>query len=112
MKPYVPAPPPGVQPAPLWGREEHVHSLFGDRVADLRTARETVTVNHFGTAEAFRDYFKARYGPAVAAYRGLAGEPERSAALDVDLRDLARRHDRGSGAMDWEYLLVTARRAA
>ena len=30
------------------------------------------------------------------------------AALDADLAALARRHDLGSGAMEWEYLLVTA----
>jgi SAM-dependent methyltransferase len=108
MKPYTPPPPPGAQPPPLWGREDHVRSLLGPRVAGVRSARETVTVSRFGRPEDWRDYFKARYGPTVAAYRGLAGDPGRTAALDRDLAGLARRHDRGTGTtvMDWEYLLT------
>ncbi len=43
--------------------------------------------------------------------RPLAG-PARTAALDQELADLARRHDHGAGTtiMDWEYLLLTARK--
>jgi hypothetical protein len=41
----------------------------------------------------FRDYFKVRYGPTIAAYAGLAD--------DFDL----------GGGMEGEYLLLTARRA-
>lgn len=112
MKPFTPAPPSGAEPAPLWGDEAHVRDLFGDRVADLAMSRHVVTVDGFETPEAFRDYFKAHYGPTIAAYRGLAEHPERIRALDQELSALARRHDRGAGrtVMDWEYLLVTARR--
>ena len=112
MKPYVPPPPPGVQPPPLWGREEHVAELLGDRVTDVSTERRMLTVDHFATPEDFRDYFKARYGPTIAAYRSLAEEPERAAALDGELVELARNADRGQGAtvLDWEYLLLTATR--
>jgi SAM-dependent methyltransferase len=114
MKPYSSPPPPGAQPPPLWGDEDHVRSLFGDRVGDIVTSRRMVTVDRFERPEAFRDYFRAKYGPTVAAYRGLANEPERIAALDRDLADLARQHDRGTATtvMDWEYLLLTARRVA
>ena len=31
--PYLPAPPEGALPPVLWGDEEHVRKLFGDRVA-------------------------------------------------------------------------------
>lgn len=112
MKPYSPPPPPGSQPPPLWGDEDHVHSLLGDRVGDIVTSRQMVTVDRFDTPEAFRDYFKAKYGPTVAAYRGLANEPGRVAMLDRDLAALARRHDQGTRTtvMGWEYLLATARR--
>lgn len=112
MRPYVPPPPPGAQPPPLWGTEGHLLGLFGDRVDRVTVRRQVVTVDRFSTPEDFRDYFKARYGPTVAAYRGLAAEPARAAALDRELADLARRHDRGvrSTVMDWEYLLATARR--
>lgn len=111
MKPYAAPPPPGASPPPLWGDPEHVAKLLGDRVTDVEVRRATVRVDHFGSAEEFRDYFKANYGPTIAAYRNLADQPERAAELDEALAELARRHDLGWGAMDWEYLLVTARRA-
>jgi SAM-dependent methyltransferase len=112
MRPYMAPPPAGVQPPPLWGDEGHVTGLLGDRVTDLGFSRRTVTVDQFGRPEHFRDYFKARYGPTIAAYAGLADEPERAAALDQELAELATRFDRGEGTtvMDWEYLLVTAGR--
>jgi SAM-dependent methyltransferase len=112
MKPYAPPPPPGAQPPPLWGSEEHVTALLGDRVTDVVARRRTVRIDHFASPEAFRDYFKANYGPTIAVYRNIAAEPERVAELDAALADLGRRHDHGTGstAMDWEYLLLTARR--
>lgn len=112
MKPYVAPPPPGAQPPPLWGKEDHVLGLLGDRVVDVRTERRTVRVDRFTTPEEFRDFFKTNYGPTIAAYRGLADQPDRAAALDQDLVKLARRHGLGDGSpvMDWEYLLFTARK--
>ena len=116
MRPYAPPPPPGAQPPPLWGREEHVRSLLGDQVTDVRARRQSVRVDLFGRPEDFRDYFKARYGPTIAAYRGIAADPDRTAALDAELAGLARRHGTvsatGSTAMVWEYLLFTARKRA
>lgn len=111
MKPYAPAPPPGAQPPPLWGDESHVRALLGTRVGDVRARTESLRVDRFATGEDFRDFFKANYGPTIAVYRGIADDPEKVAALDRDLADLARRYDLGGGAMDWEYLLLTAQRA-
>ena len=112
MKPYAPPPPPGAQPPPLWGKEDHVRALLGDRVTDVEMRRQTVQIDRFATPEAFRDYFKANYGPTIAVYRNIADDPEKIATLDRDLAELARRNDRGveSTVLDWEYLLVTARR--
>lgn len=112
MKPYVPPPPPGAQPPPLWGNTDHVRGLLGDRVTDFAVRRQTVTIDHFARPEEFRDYFKANYGPTVAAYRGLADDPDRVAALDRDLVDLARGAGLGvdGTTMEWEYLIVTARK--
>lgn len=42
MKPYVPAPPPGVQPPPLWGNEDHVRALLGDRVEQFTARRDVL----------------------------------------------------------------------
>jgi len=112
MRPYVPAPPPGAQPPPLWGREDHVRELLGERVSELEMRRGQLTVDAFAAPEDFRDFFKASYGPTIAGYRAIAGEPERVAALDRDLAELARAQARSTEpfTMDWEYLLVTARR--
>ncbi len=109
MKPYAPPPPPGAQPPPLWGDEDHVRSLLGDRVTDVHARRQSVRVDQFGSGEAFRDYFKANYGPTIAVYGFIAADADKVAALDRDLADLGRRFDTGGGAMDWEYLLLTAR---
>ncbi len=109
MKPYAPPPPPGAQPPPLWGSEEHVRGLFGDAVTDVVASRRMLRVGMFPTAEAFLDFFKRNYGPTIAVYRANAGKPEAVAALDEALLELARGHDLGGGAMDWEYLLFVAR---
>jgi SAM-dependent methyltransferase len=111
MKPYMPAPPPGAQPPPLWGQEEHVRALLGERVADVVTERRTLTVDHFADGAAFRDYFKAVYGPTIAAYRNNEGDTVRVAALDADIARLGDGFLRGGTTMEWEYLLLTARKA-
>lgn len=109
MKPYVPAPPPGASPPPLWGDEDHVRALFGDRV-DITTRRATLAVTHFPTGAAFRDYFKSNYGPTIVAYRNIADDPARVAALDAELAALGDRALAGSSTMHWEYLHVSARK--
>ncbi|MFC8953531.1 class I SAM-dependent methyltransferase [Streptomyces sp. NPDC057101] len=109
MKPYAPPPPPGAQPPPLWGREEHVRELLGDRVTDVEARRQSIRVDMFSEPEDFREFFKAAYGPTITVYRSIADDPERTAALDAALADLAGGALR-DGAMEWEYLLLTARR--
>lgn len=111
MRPYSP-PPPGAMPPPLWGTEDHLVELFADRVEEVTFSREAVRVDRFATPEEFRDYFKCHYGPTVAAYRALGDDLERREALDRELAGLARRHDQGdaSTVMDWEFLLMTARK--
>ena len=112
MKPYAPPPPPGAQPPPLWGNEEHVRELFGDRVTDMEVRRQKLEVTRCDVPEDFRESFKTNYGPTIATYRNIADDPERVAALDRALTDLARRYDRGvdKAVLDWEYLVVTARK--
>jgi SAM-dependent methyltransferase len=111
MKPFVPAPPPGAQPPPLWGDPDHVQALLGDRVTDLQFSRRQLRTERFGTAEEFVEYFKACYGPTIAAFKNLADDHDRAAELERALVELTRRQDQGGGVMEWEYLLVTATRA-
>ncbi len=109
MKPYAPPPPPGASPAPLWGRADHVHHLFGDRVTDLVAHQQTLRVDRFTTGTEFREFMKANYGPTIAVYRFLADDRAKVDALDADLAALGEGFI-DEGVMAWEYLLVTARR--
>lgn len=113
MKPFVTPAPAGSQPPTSWGSENYVRGLLGDRVIDVDTKRQMVTVDRFTTPAEFREYFKSNYGPTVAAYRGLAADTNRSRELDAALDDLARQHARDavSFAMDWEYLQFVGRRS-
>lgn len=110
VRPFVPAPPPGVQPAPRWGDPDHVADLFGDGVSELRCERRMLRVDRFATGAEFRDFFRDNYGPTLGAYRNVGDDAVQRAELDAALASLADDALVG-GAMDWEYLLVTARRA-
>ena len=110
MRDFVPPPPAGVQPPPLWGNEAHVRELFGDRIDDLTFERNHVDVDLFTAPTDFRTYFRDNYGPTLMAYRGLADQPERVAELDAALDSLAASADEGSGRMRWEYVVVSGRR--
>jgi SAM-dependent methyltransferase len=111
MKPYAPPAPPGAQPPPLWGQEDHVRALLGDRVTDVVAERRTLTVDHFPDGAGFRDYFKATYGPTIAVYRNIEGDSERVAELDEAIAQVGDSVLSGSSTMEWEYLLLTARKA-
>lgn len=111
LKPYAPPPPPGASPAPLWGSEDHVRELFGDRVDALTTVRQTVVLDHCATPLEFREYWKRNYGPTIAAYRFNDADADRVAALDEDFLDFLTRTNQGTAERaSWiaEYLLVTA----
>ena len=108
MKPYLAAPPAGVQPPPKWGSEDYVRDLLGEGVTDFTAQHRALRVDRFADGAAFRDFFKTYYGPTISAYRGIAGAPDRVAALDAELAELGDRCLAGSSTMEWEYLLVTA----
>ncbi|MGE3288277.1 MAG: class I SAM-dependent methyltransferase [Pseudonocardia sp.] len=115
MKPYSPPPPPGASPPPLWGDEQHVREVFGDRV-DLTVRRGTVVFDHSPSPLEFREYWKRNYGPTIAVYAANAGDAQRSADLDRDFLDLLTRANisatPGASAYPAEYLLVTATKRA
>jgi len=111
MKPYAPPPPPGASPAPLWGDEQHVRELFGDRVTDLELRRQIVTLDFRTDPTEFREYWKAKYGPTIATYRFNADRPERVAELDRDfLKFLTTWQGTAGAGYAAEYLLLTARK--
>ncbi|MEV6929281.1 class I SAM-dependent methyltransferase [Dactylosporangium sp. NPDC051485] len=111
MKPFAAPPPAGAQPPPLWGDEKHVRELLGDRVTGVAARTGAVRVERFAEPGDFREYFRDNYGPTLTVYRALAGDPDRTAALDAALDGLAARFRAADGSMRWEYLLLTATRS-
>lgn len=109
IRPYRPIMLPGVPPAALWGREDYVSGVLGDRVSDIDVRRHMLRVDRFASAEAVHEYFKTHYGPTINAYRNIGDNPVLTATLDTQLIELARRHWH-DGVMGWEYLLCTARK--
>ena len=111
--PYAPPPPPGALPPVLWGSEEHVRELFGDRVASLEMTRN-VYVERAGSPSEYCEFFKKNFGPVVAIYAGLADHPDRAAAFDRAFLEFAMSANRGSpegpAEYPYEYLLVVARK--
>jgi len=113
MGPFAPAPPPGAQPPPLWGSEEHVRELFGDRV-DLRTLdRDVLEITAFTHPRDYGEHFKERYGPTIAA-RANASRNGQEAELDKALDSLCDEWNRGEAEQarfESEYLVVVGTRA-
>lgn len=108
LKPFNAPLPTGAQPAPLWGDEAHVRELFGDRVTDVRTVRETVAFDRFRTGEEFRAYFASHYGPTIAVYNRNADDADAVAAIDTALAGLGDSAIERDGDIESEFLLFTA----
>jgi ubiquinone/menaquinone biosynthesis C-methylase UbiE len=115
LAPYMPPLAPEALPPALWGSEEHVRDLFGDRIESLEMTRSEY-VERAHNARDYRELFKQTFGPVVAIYQGLAEEPERAAALDRDFLGFATRANsgppEGPAEYRYEYLLVVARKRA
>jgi 2-polyprenyl-6-hydroxyphenyl methylase/3-demethylubiquinone-9 3-methyltransferase len=110
---YAPPPPKGAAPPVLWGSEEHVRTLFGNRVSSLEMTRREY-VERASSPAAYCAFFYENFGPAMAIRQSLADQPERAAAFERDFLDFATRSNRGkpSGPAEYpyEYLLVVARK--
>ncbi len=110
--PFAAPPPPGAQPPPLWGSQEHLHELFGDRV-DFRTVkREELEITAFERPRDYGEHFKAYYGPTIAA-RANAARGGREAEFDEALDRFCDEWNRGTpdrARFEKEYLLAVATR--
>ena len=108
MKPFAPPPPPGAQSPPLWGSEEHVKGLFGDRV-DLHTLeRDVLEVTAFERARDYGEHFKSFYGPTIAA-RANADREGRADEFDAAVDAFCDEWDLGGGGtarFEQEYLIA------
>jgi hypothetical protein len=89
--------------SPLWwGSEQHVRQLFADRVKSLSLEHRSIEPSPLADLE----FLKAHHPAFVALYHDLADHPDRAAALDRELAELARRSQR----VGQELLLVIARK--
>jgi SAM-dependent methyltransferase len=112
MGPFAPAPPPGAQPPPLWGSEQHLAELFGERVDFALLERDLLEITAFQHPRDFAEHFKARYGPTIAA-RSNAAKTGREAELDAALDELCEEWNRGTpdqARFEMEYLLAVGTR--
>jgi ubiquinone/menaquinone biosynthesis C-methylase UbiE len=109
IRPYRPSLSAALPPSALWGRGAYVGGLLGDRVRGVETQREMLGVNRFDSAEAVHSYFKNHYGPTIEAYANIGENAVLAAELDTLLIELAQQY-LAEGAMQWEYLLLTAQK--
>ena len=112
MKPFAPAPPPGAQSPPLWGSEEHLRGLFGERVEFARLDRDVLDITAFERPRDYGEHFKALYGPTIAA-RANAERNGRAAEFDAALDAFCEEWNRGTpqqARFEKEYLIAVGRR--
>lgn len=110
MRDFMPPPPEGASPPPLWGNEDYVRGLFATTLTSITAQRRTLPVTHFTGAAEFRDYFHHNYGPSLSTYRLHAADLGRTRALDAAVEGVAVTGNTatdGGFAMEWEYLIVT-----
>jgi SAM-dependent methyltransferase len=113
MGQFAPPPPPGASPPPLWGSEDHVRELVGDRVQWRTLEREVLDITAFARPHDYAEHFRARYGPAIAARANAARtgrEGEFDAALDAFTDDWNRGTSE-SARFEMQYLLAVGTRA-
>jgi SAM-dependent methyltransferase len=114
MGPFAPAPPPGAQPPPLWGSEDHVRELFGDGVDFGTFERDVLEITAFERANDYGEHFKAYYGPTIVA-RANAERDGREGELDRSLTEFCDEWNlSGNGEparFEQEYLIAVGSRS-
>jgi SAM-dependent methyltransferase len=110
MSPYLPKPPAGASPPPLWGDEDHVSALFAGSGVELAFEKHSASF-HADSPAAFVEFMADHYGPVLKARARLAPEG-RWSALRTDLVGLSERANvAGDGfRAPSEYLLTLGRK--
>ncbi len=112
MKPFAPSPAPGAQPPPLWGSEQHLDGLFGDRVRFTALERRVLEVTAFQRAKDYGEHFKERYGPTIVTLEN-ARRTERVEEFDAAWGTFFDDWNLGSeedARFEMEYLLAVGSR--
>jgi ubiquinone/menaquinone biosynthesis C-methylase UbiE len=84
-------PPPGAVPPVKWGEEAYLKTLFGPAARSIQSTQRT-NVMRFVSPEAQIQFFRAHFGPAIAAFR--AAGPEGEKQLESEMAALSRQFDR------------------
>jgi threonine dehydrogenase-like Zn-dependent dehydrogenase len=112
MGPFAAPPPPGAQPPPLWGSEEHLRSLMGERVEWRMLEREVLDITAFTHPREYGEHFKERYGPTITT-RANADKNGRADEFDAALDRFSEEWNRGTNEaarFEKEYLLAVGNR--
>jgi SAM-dependent methyltransferase len=108
---YLPPPPPGVHPPPLWGVDEHIREVFGAAGATPSIERGTVDFEFASVDEAVHHYADD-FGPFVMA-RGVLEPQGRWDEFLAAFSDLVTRFnaaDDGGATIRSEYLVNVVER--
>ena len=108
---FLPPPPAGVQPPPLWGVESHVEEVFAAAGATPDIARETLEVQ-FASEAAAVDEYTTNFGPFVTARTVLEPQGRWSEFVQA-FTDLVRSFNvavDGTVRISSEYFLITVDR--
>ena len=112
---FAPPPPPDWQPPVLWGDPDYVKDRFGDGVTDLTATEGKLVIDHFSSPEEFCDYYKRFFGPTIATYESISGDPQKVKELDeaalANARDSNIGEPGGKPVYELEYVVITARKA-
>lgn len=108
---FMPPPPPGVEPPPLWGNEDHVRELLEPLGVKLEFERKVNVFTHESFDE-YSEHFNDNFGPVVSA-KAILGErfADLKAATDELFRAANQATD-GSMRTEGEYLQTIARKPA
>lgn len=112
MGPFAAPPPPGAQPPPLWGSEDHLDSLFGDRVSLTVLERRVLEITAFQHPLDWGEHFKQFYGPTIVTF-DHARRNGREEELDEALAAFCHEWNLGTESQarfEQEYLLAVGTR--
>ncbi len=104
-------PPAGARPPSLWGTEDHLHALFGERAAAIDTTRRMFNLR-YRSARHFVETFRTWYGPVHTAFAALSFEKAQVLENDlIELLDSMNQAGPGSLVVPSEYLEIVITRA-
>jgi SAM-dependent methyltransferase len=108
---FLPPPPPGVQPPPLWGVQTHVEEMFGAAGVSPSVAHETVEFDFASVQQAVQHYTED-FGPFVMARRALEpqGRWDEFVAAFAQLVERFNTTDDGTARLRSDYFVITVER--